>query len=75
MSAAAVREALDPDQQVAFDKAIAGAGQVYAEALARQDARTPREAARAALGPHATSDQLDAWIAEHRPSPARSRSA
>lgn len=48
-------------------EAVAAAGQVYAEAIARQDARPPREAAREALGRTATAEQIDAWIREFRP--------
>lgn len=52
---------------VSQEEAVAAAGQVYAEAIARQDARPPREAAREALGRAATADQIDDWIAEFRP--------
>lgn len=38
-----------------------------AEGLARQDARSPRDAAIAALGPHATERQIADWIARWRP--------
>lgn len=48
-------------------EAVAAAGQVYAEAIARQDARSPREAAREALGRAATAQQIDAWVAKFRP--------
>lgn len=61
-----IRDGLSPEQQVVFDQAIAGAGQVYAEGIARQDARSPREAARAALGRDATDEQLTAWVATYR---------
>lgn len=52
---------------VAQAEAVAAAGRVYAEAIARQDARPPREAAREALGRAATTEQIDDWIAEFRP--------
>jgi hypothetical protein len=71
----AVRDSLTPEQRAVYDEAIAGAGQVYAEGLARQAARPPREAARAALGQHATDAQIDAWIAEFRPSTTTARTA
>lgn len=48
-------------------QAVAAAGLVYAEAIARQNARPPREAAREALGRDATAAQIDAWVAEFRP--------
>lgn len=50
---------------------ISRAGQVIAEGLARQQARPPREAARLALGRHATEQQINDWIAVHRPQHAR----
>lgn len=53
-------------QQTSYAEAVAAAGQVYAEAIARQDARPPREAAREALGKAATAAELQAWIAEFR---------
>lgn len=40
--------------------------------LARQAARTPREAAFASLGPRATEDQISAWIGRNRPNALRS---
>lgn len=50
-----------------FDEALnAGAVEVV-ESLARQDARTPRDAAVASLGPHATEAQIADWIATYRP--------
>lgn len=57
------------------EQAIAAAGVVYAEAIARQDARTPREAAREALGRDATDVQIEAWIREFRPPLTRRSSA
>jgi cation transport regulator ChaB len=63
----AVRDALDAEQQAIYDQAIAAAGEVYAEGIARQDARPPHEAALAALGRDATPDQVEAWIGRHRP--------
>jgi uncharacterized membrane protein len=71
----AVRDSLTPEQQAVYDQAISNAGRVYAEGIARQDARPPREAARAALGQHATDAQIDAWIAEHRPAATAARTA
>lgn len=44
----------------AFDAAVEAA-------LARQAARPPREAARAALGPRASEAQVVAWLRAHRP--------
>jgi hypothetical protein len=63
----AYRDSLDAEQQAVYDQAIAAAGQVYAEGIARQDARPPQEAAVAALGRDATAEQVEAWIARHRP--------
>lgn len=60
---------------VAKDQALAEAGRVYAEGLARQDARTPHEAALAALGRTATAAQIDAWLQTYRPTAARRSSA
>lgn len=44
----------------AFDRAVEAS-------LARQAARPPREAARAALGPRASEAQVAAWLRAHRP--------
>lgn len=54
-------------EHASFAEAITAAGRVYAEAIARQDARPAREAAREALGRTATPEQIDAWVAEFRP--------
>lgn len=59
----------------AKDQALAEAGRVYAEGLARQDARTPHEAAVAALGRTASPAQIAAWIQLHRPAAAQRSSA
>lgn len=50
-------------RQEAFD----AAARHFAESLARQDARTPRDAARASLGPDATDTQINDWITRFRP--------
>lgn len=50
-----------------IDTAVDNAARHVAEGLARQDARAPRDAALAALGPHATEQQIDDWIARFRP--------
>jgi cation transport regulator ChaB len=63
----AVRDSLTAEQQAIYDQAIAAAGEVYAEGIARQDARPPHEAALAALGRDANPEQIAAWIARHRP--------
>lgn len=52
------------------EQAVAEAGQVIAESLARQLARTPHDAALAALGRTATPEQITAWITRHRPEAA-----
>ena len=46
---------------------MAAAAVQVAEDLARQDARSPREAAIASLGPDATDMQIREWIACYRP--------
>lgn len=56
-----------PPRRSLRDQAIADAGRIYAEAIARQDARPAREAAREALGRTATPEQIGAWIADFRP--------
>lgn len=57
------------------DEAVRTAAQHVADSLARQDARTPREAAVAALGPHATETQITDWCARYRPDAAQQRPA
>jgi hypothetical protein len=57
------------------EQAVADAGQVIAQALARQQARTPHEAAVAALGRTATPAHIAAWIARHRPQVAQRSTA
>ncbi len=52
---------------VPYETAIAAAGQAYAEGMAEQLARSPREAAIAAIGRSATPEQIDAWITRFRP--------
>lgn len=52
---------------VSYETAIASAGQAYAEGMAEQLARSPREAAIAAIGRSATPEQIDAWITRFRP--------
>lgn len=60
-------DALTPEQLVIKEQAVREAGEVIAESLARQLARTPRDAALASLGRRATPEQIAAWIARHRP--------
>lgn len=50
------------DQQTTYAEAVAAAGQVYAEAIARP----AREAARETLGKAASEAELQAWMAEFR---------
>jgi cation transport regulator ChaB len=64
--ASAIRAQLTAEQQAVYDEAIANAGRVYAEGLARQASRSPREAAKAALGSGATQEEISAWIATYR---------
>lgn len=52
-----------PTVDEAFDRAAVH----LAEGLARQAARTPRDAAIASLGSHATEPQIADWIARFRP--------
>lgn len=59
-------ELLTAEQQAVKDQALADAGRIYAEAIARQDARPAREAAREALGKRATDAEVAAWIGEFR---------
>lgn len=49
------------------EKAIDAAAAQVMESLARQDARTPHDAAVAALGPDATDTQITEWISRYRP--------
>lgn len=49
-----------------LDAAVQAAAVHVAEGLARQDARTPRDAAIASLGPHATEQQIADWITCYR---------
>lgn len=49
-----------------FDAAVDAAARDFAEGLARQDARSPRDAAIAALGANATDQQIGDWIARFR---------
>lgn len=49
------------------EDAVRAAARHVAEGLARQDARTPRDAAIAALGRDATEAQIAAWVARFRP--------
>lgn len=49
------------------EQAIHNAARHVFDDLARQAARTPREAAIASLGPDATETQIAEWIATYRP--------
>lgn len=49
------------------EQAIDAAAVHVAESLARQDARAPRDAAVAALGPDATDAQITEWVRRYRP--------
>lgn len=46
---------------------IAEAVAILEAGLREQAARSPREAARAALGARASEEQVLAWVARHRP--------
>lgn len=48
------------------EKAIDGAAVQVMASLARQDARTPRDAAVASLGADATEQQIAEWVAMYR---------
>lgn len=50
-----------------FDEATDRATRHVVESLARQDARSPRDAALASLGPAATEEQIADWCARFRP--------
>lgn len=67
--------AVPADELPEFQRAIAASGLVYAEAIARQDGRPAREAAREALGRDATPAQIEAWVAEFRPPLSRRSTA
>lgn len=49
------------------EDAVRSAARHVVEGLARQDARSPHDAAVAALGRDATDAQITAWIARFRP--------
>lgn len=49
------------------EDAVRSAARHVVEGLARQDARSPRDAALAALGPDATEAQIAQWVATYRP--------
>jgi hypothetical protein len=49
------------------DAQLASAHREVLADLERQDARSPRDAALASLGAHATETQISDWIARFRP--------
>lgn len=57
------------------EQAVAEAGEVIAQSLARQLSRTPHDAAVAALGRHASPARIAAWIETHRPPAAERNTA
>lgn len=50
-----------------LDEAVTSAAVHVARDLAEQDARSPRDAALASLGPNAAEERIAEWISRHRP--------
>ncbi|MCU1592463.1 MAG: hypothetical protein JWP11_3719 [Frankiales bacterium] len=67
--------ALLHDEASRKEQALREAGEVIARDLAEQERRSPRDAALAALGRHATGAQITAWISQHRPAAPRQRTS
>lgn len=57
------------------EEAIQAAARHVADDLARQAARSPRDAAVASLGPDATEREITDWIARYRPDSAAANTA